>query len=638
MKRDSILAMNLFLSPFKVILSVLFFTMQACSSGGSDSGGAASSQRSVVGQQSSLSSSSLATSNPSAPLSIDFEQQVLSWSLDDSLWLLSSPPTADVIGTFSGQIPEELFIYVSPSEEIFSSVTHTVSGNLLRLRVAPIEGLWPGLYEGQFLLSVCADEQCNVHLDQSPYLVPYSINYQPAGLLFELNGERVELGFDSRVRLTIDNTLGDEQFNAQIEQYIPSSVSGFVLPEDMVSELNVTDISDESFVVSLPVDEVGTRVFEYEIPYVEQEVEKSLTFQLIQNITPAEFDEQTPSLLSTSGTITIAQGTGAEASPVQLATVFVPSGLTGTSSLSVSYDMLDCLWLEVERFVSLDRVGFIDIPMQVDATTLMPGQYSCAIEFTAGSVSTGIFTLEATVTSGFASGAAYSFSQFTSDIAPGELQIFADPSSVPSGVAWEIISSPEWLIIDPQWMVGAHQSASIGVTIDWQTIYDPARPAGDYALTDKLVVRDTNNLLPEAEMAIWVHYDVFKLESITPQVVQTGEPFTLTLIHDGLEVFEGLSEFAVLNEFAVSKVGQTQGLEGLTSISTSYRYIDANTVEIDFEGVGEAGAYQLIVLTPTEKESDLGAFFAAPLEFEVREQAVPQNPLNLQIRLSDNLN
>ncbi len=646
-----------------VLLPLIILILSACGSGG-DSGTNTQSDGTVATPNNTDSSAPTTpiepTSSPStptntptettdqAPFSLtftqsDFRLQAASLTGDENQ---SAPPTVDLIGKVTGELPaENIAFVVGVSEDIFleGTSTTTFTNNIFKFAISPRTDLWPGNYNGVFLIDVCESFECNERFGDSPYLITYDLTYTPESMYIrplEDQGLTNLTDFDGRFSsierdfiFEMTTVEGAPKTALQFDYVFPDNATDIIFPEALYANLDLQLIDGNVLSLSLPENTRGLYNYSYDVLHSINGKQKTTTMSINHTVLPAGVEINNASILASDTSLSLLVGT---ANNTELSIpVFVP---TGAQRLTASPE---CDWLSEGFFSGNDAKGFFDYTFTIDnkerstfgprdislSQELAPGQYSCVITFNYNSAEVGQFTVNLTISEGYAlTIPEFVFSQFQTAAQP---QTFSVLSSSPATeqVRWTLSGLPDWLVVDPKWLTPGQSAKSFEASVRLTPeLINPAQ-AG-IPLNGFITIEDESKILRDILLSVSVYALPVGLQSVTPTAVNAGEAFTLTVAKDSLTPTD-------VSLLRIQKKNQPDGLQGIEDVAITLASGDPQEIgpaqfDLNIGALNEPGTYELFSLTPTEESSNLTIWFSERIEFEVFESAAANQSTSVQ--------
>lgn len=277
-----------------IILSMLSFTLASCGGGGS--GGGASPQTQSRSSTASISSSSSSVSYIDRPFGLFIDEASTNYLFRGGDGFDFIMPKMKVEGSYQGlKRGQKIYIGVLPSISIFKEdieISESNKGDIgnFFINLEPVDNIFPGEYSGDLLVLTCADRDCNNLIGDGTYIVPFSYSYLPDDLVFTLKGSSDTYKHDFRnIKIPVRSTLDVEPRYLTVDYYVPAGLE-LVLPEQMYSDLQVTNFTDSSFDIVLDRSEMGNIQYSYELQLVG---ERGDTEELIldHDVYPENFNE-----------------------------------------------------------------------------------------------------------------------------------------------------------------------------------------------------------------------------------------------------------------------------------------------------------------------------------------------------------
>lgn len=565
-----------------VVCFVVVALLTGCGGGGSD----ADKPEINSGGNESESSSNAGSTDEDVPFSISFQQSTfaLDYGFDTGYEQLTI--SARVEGTRSRPV----FIVIEDPDSVFESVDSQIFQNIMAINLSPSSSLWSGVYSSQLLVHVCDDSGCQSEIGDSPYVVPYELHYRTR----EWRAEPVE--YDS-VQLSENGTLTllSEQYAIsepiRIRTYVPDDVIDVTFSEEMISALQVSDVSREGFEITLSNANVGDHLFEYDIIMNYSDRSEIVLFSFKNIVLP--FGENLDAPLFVSDNIELFYADGEHVRDVVFAEIFVPFGysLPVEAELSSGCDSV----VDIGFFDDIiDGDGFQSIQLEISTGLVDQVRSQCTLSLNAQGRVTD--TLDIEVVSGWSFsnfGASFFFSEYETDISRKNVSLHS-VDYMPDDFTWRIEIVDDWIVVDPAYLSPGQTSNSFPVNINWERVRTLSN-RGFIVGTIRLI--DESGRIGDTEISVWISTDYPYIDGVDSTVVQAGEPFTLQVTGGKLYPFV---------RFGLNPISNTEGFSGLVPIEydISLDY-SATSLTVTFDAIEVSGEYELFLITATDIESDL---------------------------------
>lgn len=269
--------------------------------------------------------------------------------------------------------------------------------DFLSIRLPPKDDLRRDTYEGSLAITLCTNSSCAEILGENQYFVDYTINYIPERWMFDVQNHP-QLNAQGLNTFFRNLTLS---FNSQVGQVIepievlvdwPEGFTGFTLPQDMIEELQVFDITDNSFFFRLNNTTLGTYTYNYTITLNSDEEDQELTFSADHAIVPEGFDALRAQLLTGDLEFSV-ESQFSDKPDTQTVRVYKPADESLFSAIKFEYS--DCRWLsiETESIFGIEEQGFSDAEVEVQPFLLTSENESCLVDVQFKGESIGTFTV-----------------------------------------------------------------------------------------------------------------------------------------------------------------------------------------------------------------------------------------------------
>ena len=230
-------------------------------------------------------------------ITIDDESTQLSWNYNSII--NDAAPSMKVTGSYAGLDADQvIFIGVIPFPDIFEeniTINESNSGStgIFNLILRPMEPLFPDVYTGTFNVIVCADKLCDEPLGDGVYTVPFEVSFTSSSNWFlELEGQvRNDDPFVDGPEFLIQSNQYALSENLHMRVYLPETIRELQLPEQMISNLQVTNITREGFDFLLPNENWGDIHHSYDLSLVSDSSTETLSLILKQDVYPEDFDK-----------------------------------------------------------------------------------------------------------------------------------------------------------------------------------------------------------------------------------------------------------------------------------------------------------------------------------------------------------
>jgi|GEM_PF-3430619 len=573
----------------------------------------------------------------------DFRLRAASLTGDENQ---SAPPTVDLLGEVTGELPaENIAFVVGVSEEIFleETSTTTFTNNIFKFAVSPRTDLWPGNYKGVFLIDVCDSFECNQRFGESPYILTYDLTYTPESMYIrplEDQGLTNLTDFDGRFSsiqrdfiFEITTVEGASKTALQFDYVFPDNATDIVFPEALYANLDLQLMDGNVLSLSLPENTRGLYNYSYDVLHSINGKQKTTTISINHTVLPDGVEKTNASIFASDTSLSLLAG---KANNTELSIpVFVP---TGAQRLTANPA---CDWLSEGSFNENDAKGFFDYTFTIDnkerstlgsrdillSQELAPGQYNCVITFNYNSAEVGQFTVNLSISEGYAfTFPEFVFSQSQTAVQPQTISVLSS-SPATDDVRWTLAGIPDWLVVDPKWLTPGQTAKSFEASVRLTPkIINPAQ-AG-IPLNGFIFIEDESKILKDIALSVNVSAFPVGLESVTPTAVTAGEAFTLTVAKDSLTPTD-------VSLLRIQKKNQPNGLQGIENVAITLASGDPQEIgpaqfNLNIGAISEPGTYELFSLTPTEESSNLTIWFSERIEFNVLENATVNQSINVQ--------
>ncbi|WP_185235901.1 hypothetical protein [Teredinibacter franksiae] len=190
-----------------------------------------------------------------------------------------------------------LHIYADLDNSVFRSILlYATDGKSAHLELITHNNLWERSYSGTVNMHLCNDEDCNNELAGSPVSLPYNITFPPSQfrlepIINEQDSEHrtvIDFGKDYMAIYAESEAPGTPSTTVRIEAEVSEDLGELILPQKMLEDFQVSDISGDGFTITTPSYDENFRAtksshtFHYELGFTHSSMVMPYTIYSIE--------------------------------------------------------------------------------------------------------------------------------------------------------------------------------------------------------------------------------------------------------------------------------------------------------------------------------------------------------------------
>lgn len=514
---------------------------------------------------------------------------------------------------------ETIYVTANVSGEAFSGADVHVGSTGGTLLLNPNRSLWSGEYVGDVQINICADEACQRHLASSPYVIPYTVIREARIWRMEPSpNETIKYVSRNHIKLFMEQNSEVTQVEYRLD--VPSSLVDFSLPEEMINDFQISNVSRNGFTMTPDNSDSGFSYRLYRIATIDTNGQsRNIEFSVSQTVSPQGIHPDEFRVFIEELNFRVPSGWYSNNSSAHdYIPIYRPYFPISSRLLDFSYQYQSGTdWIRAETTGTQEFPVAIGVEIsanQFGLGDLTPGQYSGTLIAEEYDGQTQEVAINMDVYEGFLEYTRYF--HFGSDRVLDSLSILVNTTFPKSSSEfyWRIDPIDSWINVNSN---TPQNDSHFRVSVDLDYMLSLPNNSEVTGFVQLSHVEGGGREVEPAMQKVVVTKNLAVFEELSDQIIETGSDFVLQI--RGVNLSE-------LTRIAISPVGNIDGIDGLLDVNYSLEEgEEEGTLIASFDAVEVEGDFEIFAITSLDYKLNLSEVLTDRLVIRFVEAATIQN-------------